>query len=856
MKQKGYAAASFLKEAFITCAVLLLLFACRPNLESSRITEDFNFDWKFKLGLAENAMSATYPDQDWRAVRLPHDWSIEQGYTTENTACSTGFLPAGIGWYRKTFYVPKEYRGQSIRIDFDGVCNNSEVYLNGQLLGKRPSGYSAFSYDLTDKLFFGDEKNVIAVKVDHSRYADSRWYTGSGINRNVKLVILPPIHFSKWGVKITTPEVSHKKAVVQIETSIDNDTETSRKLQLQIDLLDAFGEVVATSQSPVEVQTGAQLLSVVELANPRLWDVENPNLYTARLMLKDRGAVLDETDVRLGIRSASFDANCGFLLNGKQVKIKGVNMHDDAGLLGTAVPKDVWRSRVLKLKSIGCNAIRMSHNAHSTDLMDVCDEMGMLVMAEAFDEWMVPKDKSIVYLGDGAAPDSISRGYSSVFNEWAERDIKDLVHRDFNHPSVILWSIGNEIEWTFPYYSATYNDVNGKQVYNTFTPNYDSLVIRTAFNKRVGVADSLTITAQKLAGWVKEIDTTRAVTTGSVHPSIALASGYGQAVDVLGFNYRAVEYDRAHQNYPNLKIIGSENWGSWMEWKNVNERDFVAGMFAWTGFAYIGEAGPWPRKGLEISFFDFAGFKTPRGHFFECLWTNTPKIYMVTTPANLSEYSIEPNGEWKFTKRKYEIPSMSWLRNWEWDVVSEKWNYRENDPIVVQAYTNCDEAELFLNGESLGKKALADCEDGILKWFVKYKTGALKIIGYNDGVFADEYELKSQEPLKSIEIDADKSELHANNYDVVQIELKLLDESGTLVTDSDQEVIFEYQGDVTLLGVDNGWEMNVQDHKTNRIVTHNGKALIMFQTTSKADILKLTARSGDLKSNELTIQIQ
>jgi len=468
---------------------------------------------------------------------------------------------------------------------------------------------------------------------------------------------------------------------------------------------------------------------------------------------------------------------------------------------------------------------------------------------------MVPKAKSQVYLGDNAVPKEYARSYTEDFKAWCETDTKDLVRRDFNHPSVILWSIGNEIEWTFPYYSTTYNAVNGKQEYNSYTPEYDSLIIRTAFNKLALPVDSLVLTAEKLVKWVKEIDTSRPTTIGSVHPSVGLAAGLGNAVDVMGFNYRAVEYDKAHKHYPNLKFLGSENWGSWSEWKNVKDRDFVAGMFAWTGFAYLGEAGPWPRKGLEISFFDFAGFKTPRGHFYECLWKDEPKVYMVTTPADESEYSFHPETGWQFKQREYAIPSMKWLRRWEWDLVYEKWNYKPDERIIVQAYTNCEESELFLNGKSLGRKKLSDFNDHIMKWLTDYQEGELEIVGYNNGQEADRYKLKSQKPLDSILIHTTRKSMAANHYDVVIVDLTLLDGSGTLLTDQDQKVTFEYEGDASLLGVDNGWEMNVQDHHSNEIVTHNGRALVVFQANGKKTVLKLIARSGELKSNELTIGI-
>ena len=834
--------------------LILLFTSCKPVSETSRQKIDFNFDWKFILADVAGAEKPEFQDQDWKTLRLPHDWSIEQSYTTENTACSTGFLPTGIGWYRKSFSLPKEDQGKTIWIEFDGVTNNSEVFLNGESLGKRPSGFSSFSYELSDKLKFGDEKNILAVRVDHHNYADSRWYTGSGINRNVRLIVTSPIHIPIWGNQILTPEVSAEKAKIRIETKIDNRLNEQGMIGLEINLLDPTGVFVKTMSQELELNADLKVVSEIELDQPQLWDLSSPNIYTAQIRLIKDGKCIDETETPFGIRSAVFDANHGFLLNGKSVKIKGVNMHDDCGLVGTAASKDVWRYRIEKLQSIGCNAIRMSHNAHSPDLMDLCDEMGMLVMDEAFDEWMIPKGKSKVFLGDNAAPKEFSQAYPEVFNEWSERDLKDLVRRDFNHPSVIMWSIGNEIEWTFPHYTKTYDAVNGKQEYNSYIPEYDSLTIRTALNKLVPV-DSLTITAERLAKWVKEVDRSRPVTTGSVHPSVALASGYGQAVDVLGFNYRAVEYDKAHQHYPNLKILGSENWGSWSEWKNVKDRDFVAGMFAWTGFAYLGEAGPWPRKGLEISFFDFAGFKTPRGHFFECLWKDTPKVYMVTTPASESEYSFDPKNGWQFTQRNYAIPSMKWLRRWEWDTVYEKWNYKPNESIIVQAYSNCEEAELFLNGESLGRKALADFDDHIMKWLTDYQEGDLEIVGYNKGQEADRYKLKSQKPLDSILIHSNRKSLTANKYDVVIVDLSLLDKSGTLLTDQDQKVSFEYEGEATILGVDNGWEMNVQDHKSNEIVTHNGRALIVFQAKDKTSKLKIIARSGELKSNELTIDI-
>ncbi|KAA3660243.1 MAG: glycoside hydrolase family 2 protein, partial [Calditrichaeota bacterium] len=577
-----------------------------------------------------------------------------------------------------------------------------------------------------------------------------------------------------------------------------------------------------------------------------------------KLGVMQNGQLVDQVNEMFGIRTFEFDANTGFSLNGKRMKIKGVNLHHDAGAVGAAVPKAIWQYRIGKLKSIGTNAVRMAHNPHSKELMEVCDEMGMLVMNEAFDEWNRPKGKNLAYIGDGAAPKDASVAYPAVFDQWAERDLKDLILRDFNHPSVFMWSIGNEIEWTFPHYSKTYAEVNGAdKKYYEFSPNYDSLTIKKAFDKITGGSDPLLAIAQKLSAWVKEVDTTRPVTCGNVLPSIGMASGYGSAVDVLGFNYRATEYDGAHKEYPNLKILGSENWGAYSEWKNSIDRDFVAGIFVWTGFAYLGEAGPWPRKGLNISFFDFAGFKTPRGHFYECLWQDTPKVYTVTTPANESEYSFSEKDGWNFTKQPSPPPVWPRLRDWEWYKVYPKWKYAEDESIIIQTYTNCEEAELFLNGVSLGKQKRADfADDNIIKWLAPYKAGELKVIGYNDGKKATEYSLNTHGSLAKIAIHTNKKELHADGYDVAVVTAKLLDENGLLITDADMEIEFELSGIIKNIGIDNGWEYNVQSHKSNAIKTHEGRAAIFLQAGQEASNATVKVRCGEVVSSDVGIEIR
>lgn len=841
---------------FYAVFAISTLIACNQESETPRIIEDFNENWKFNLGEYPQAYEIDFNDETWRTLNVPHDWSIETGYTQENSAASTGFVQGGIGWYRKIFKLNSSDKDKQINILFDGVYNNSKVWVNGHLLGNRPSGYSSFSYNLTKHLNYNGN-NVIAVKVDRNAYADSRWYTGSGIYRKVQLIKTSPLHVSQWGTQITTPKVSKEAAEVTVVTKLKNSNSTSlKKAIIKYLVLDNNGAIVSETTS--KVNTSLKNKITIKVENPQLWSIENPNQYTLKTKVFENDKLVDIATTKFGIRTFKFDANKGFFLNGKNVKIKGVNLHHDAGAVGAAVPKGLWEYRIDKLKSIGVNAIRMAHNPHSVELMDVCDEKGILVMAEAFDEWYNAKGKNKVYIGDNAAKGEIAKSYPEYFNEWAERDLKDLILRDFNHPSVIMWSIGNEIEWTFSHYSKTFKKVNEKSSEQGYelVPDYNAENIAKILNEFVDGEEPLAKMAEQLVEWTKEVDTTRAVTCGSVLPSVGMATGYGKAVDVYGLNYRATEYDIAHKTYPNLKIIGSENWGSYGEWKAVKEREFVPGIFVWTGFAYLGEAGPWPRKGLNISFFDYAGFKTPRGHFYECLWVEKPKVYMVTTPAKESEFSYSEKDGWKFDMQYTAPPVWKMLRKWEWYKTYSKWEYTKNQSIVVQTYTNCEEAELFLNGNSLGKQKLADVTetDNILKWLVPYKKGELKVIGYNAGKKVDEYVLNTTSKVSKIAITSTKNQLNSDGYDITIVEAKLLDENNNLVTEKDLEIEFNLKGDVKNLGVDNGWEMNIQTHKTTKIVTHNGRAIIILQATKAKSNIKIKATSSELYSNELTIK--
>ncbi|MFY0607644.1 MAG: DUF4982 domain-containing protein [Cyclobacteriaceae bacterium] len=817
-------------QLFISLLVVLSAASCTPEV-SDREVIDFNFDWKFVLDDPKDPNSESIM---WENVRLPHDWSIREGYRQENTSASTGFVPGGIGWYKKEFELNSEDLKREIWIEFDGVYCNSEVWINGELLGFRPNGYSSFKYDLTPYLV-DDTPNVLLVKVDHSAYADTRWYTGSGIYRNVRLVKVHPTHIAHWGVRVATPEVSESEATIQVSVAMEGVQENT---SVELQLINNKDQVVAS-----ELMEANQLgfMKNLKLPDPQLWDIDSPNLYQARTLVRNGKDIVDSKSTTFGIRSIRFDANQGFFLNDQSVKIKGVNLHHDAGALGAAVTKPTWIRRVKKLKSIGVNAIRMSHNPHSVELMDVCDELGMLVMDEFFDEWHKPKGKNLKLIGDNKAQGEIAKGYSEHFLTWAERDLKDLIRRDFNHPSVIMWSIGNEIEWTFPEYSRAHSILNaGKD--EDEAPIYDPEKVIPVYKSVFDGPDSLAIVADLLVKWVKEEDTTRPTVCGSVRPPISLASGYGKSVDVLGFNYRQGSYDKAHETYPDLKIIGSENWGAYSEWKAVKDRDFVAGMFAWTGYAYLGEAGPWPRKGLEIAFFDYAGFKTPRGHFFECLWKDDPKVYAVSAKASESEFSYSKQVGWKFDIQ-WTKPPVMWerLRMWEWyPNINEHWNYEEGEEVIVQVYTNCDEVELLVNNESQGRKKLSDfSEDNIVKWAINYQEGNAIIKGYNNGKHLAGYALFTNTDPFAVILTSDKDTLLADHYDLAHISLEVLDTKGHKIKDAEVPVQFTIEGPGEIVAVDNGSENNVQSHYANELVTSKGNAYVIIRNTGEMGTIKV-----------------
>jgi beta-galactosidase len=779
----------------------------------SRLVEDFNADWSFKLTNID-ASSVDFDHSNWRVLMLPHDWSIEGNFSKDHPATEGGgALPGGIGWYRKVFELPATDSVKKIYIDFDGIYWNSSVYLNGKLVGYRPNGYLSFRYDLTPYLNFGDKKNVIAVKVENSNQPNSRWYSGAGIYRNVRLVKTNHVHIDLWGTYITTPKVDSSSSNVNIEITINNSSAENKNVSLFTDIRDKNGKVIAIKSSLLEIEAKSrkQYTEMFDIENPELWSVDNPYLYTATTYIKEGRKLIDQYDTKFGVRDFVFDNEKGFILNGKQVKILGVCNHHDLGCLGAAVNKRAIERQLEILKEMGCNGIRTAHNPPAPELLDLCDEMGFIVMDETFDMWK--KNKS-------------PHDYAQFWDKWHKRDLKDHIIRDRNHPSVFIWSIGNEIleQW----------DSSGI----TMTPD--------------------------LVEIVKELDTTRLVTAGCNPPSQKNNMNIPDVLDIIGYNYAHKTYEKHQEVFPGRPFIATETvsglmtrghydmpsdsirrwpirwdipfttgnpdltvsaydnvsapWGSTHEetWKIMRKHDYLSGMFIWTGFDYLGEPTPysWPARSSYFGIIDLAGFPKDVYYMYQSEWTDKDVLH-----------------------------------------VFPHWNWNEGELIDIVAYTNCDEVELFLNNKSLGsKKKLKD--DLRLTWGVTYEPGTIKAIGRTDGKVVLTKEVKTAgEPAKII-LSADRSVINANGRDLSFITVEVLDENGILVPKANNLINFKLTGDATIAGVDNGNQTSHESFKANYRKAFNGKCLVVIQSGITKGPVTLEAASEGLEPATLEIRIR
>lgn len=774
--------------------------------------ELFNDSWHFHLGGGRYLGAQMLDHSSWREVDLPHDWSVEQPASPALASC-TGYLPGGIGWYRKDFTVPAEQNGNRVCIYFEGVYNNSEVFINGKWIGKRPNGYVSFMYDLTPYIRFGG-KNVIAVRVDHSDDADSRWYTGSGIYRDVYLVYANPVHIALWGVSYVTA-LEGAGAKIDVETRLCNESGSDARLRIVQTLLSPAGEVVATGRGSSSVAAGGEQTyrSSLRLKKAQLWSLEERNLYLLKTEVLDaRGQVVDRNETRVGIREITFDPDKGFALNGRTMKIKGVCIHHDAGCLGAAVPASVWRRRLEQLKEIGCNAIRMSHNPQAPCVYDLCDELGFLVMDEAFDEWEYPKKKWITGWNKGTPG---FQGSYAYFREWGRRDLADMVRRDRNHPSIIMWSIGNEVDYPNDPYSHPVLDQEGisqqhKRGYQPSQPR----------------AERLGEIARELVAEVKLHDRSRPVTAALAGAVMSNETDYPGALDIVGYNYTEYRYAQDHKAYPDRVLYGSETRHDLKAWRAVADNDYISGQFIWTGFDYLGEAGPWPSRGFTTGMIDLAGNIKPNGYFRRSLWLERPNIYIGTY---LKNDRIRTNAE-------------------------STWNYEAGDMVRVVAYTNCESAELLLDGERVGERKAYDPETGVICWDIPYRDGLLKAVGYDGDREVAAYEVKTTGRPYAIRATLDAlPEIEPGDVVVVQIEV--VDEQGDVVLLADNLVKCKLSGAVSLLGLENGGGNAADNYRDNEHRCKGGRMIGYLKPTASGEV-QVEFTSPLLKKSVLSFRVE
>jgi beta-galactosidase len=796
--------------------LLALLALCVAGCTAvpSRSTEDFNAAWKFHPGDVPNGYETGCNDSLWRILDLPHDWSIEGEFSKDNPATAGGgALPGGFGWYRKSFSVPASDSNKVVFIEFDGVYRNSEAWINGRYLGKRPYGYSSFRYELTPFLKYGNEKNVVAVKVDNSQQPNSRWYSGSGIYRNVRLVTTQKVFVDQWGTYVTTPAVTEKSATVSIKTRVRNSTHQDQPVRLKTVLLNEAGKSIARaeSESIAPKDSVSDFAQELTIDNPPLWSIEQPRLVKAVTTVQCNGRESDTYETMFGIRAFRFDAENGFLLNWKPVKIKGVCDHHDLGCLGAAVNRRALERQLEILKAMGVNAIRTSHNPPAPELLDLCDRMGFIVMDEAFDMWKIKKTQF---------------DYARDWDEWHVRDLEDLVLRDRNHPSVFIWSIGNEVmeQWNK-------NDNSGSVI------------------------------ARELATIVRKLDPTRPITAAcndqdTLNPVIR--SG---ALDLIGYNYAHAKFPNFPTVYPGKRFLATETtsalatrgnydmpsdiirrwparwdqpfhdgnpdntcssydncsapWGSTHEetWKIVKKYPFLSGMFIWTGFDYLGEPTPydWPSRSSYFGIVDLAGFPKDAYYMYQSEWTDRPVLHLFP-----------------------------------------HWNWSEKDTVDVWVYTNCNEVELFLNGQSQGTKKKVG-EELHLTWRLPFTPGTLRAVGRTVGKETLLREMKTAGAPAKIVLEPDRTSIAADGKDLSFITVRILDDAGTVVPHADNPVTFEARGDGRVAGVDNGLQTSHEPFKATSRKAFNGLCLAVIQSGKTAGKITVTARSPGLEGASTVI---
>ncbi len=799
---------------------LFILAACTSEKNGSDRSTTFNSGWKFIRGDFKGAQQPEFDDTQWRQVVLPHDYSIEDlpgkqsvtqigPFSKESPGgISTGHVMGGTAWYRKPFTLDKEDEGKVVKILFDGVYMNADVWLNGQHLGRQPYGYSAFSFDLTPHLNPAGEENLLAVQVKNEG-ENSRWYSGSGIYRNVTLIKTNPVHVDLWGVFIRTGAVTEETATVGVDVTLVNSTGEEKDITLEMDFIDPDGNAVTGFNDSKELKAGNKQKYTQEFGLPdyRLWSVENPELYTLVVRLRDGNRIIDEVREPFGIRTIDFSAEKGFLLNGEPVLLKGACLHHDNGPLGAAAFDRAEYRKVEIMKKNGFNAIRAAHNPPSKALLDACDQLGMLVINESFDHWQKPKKP---------------QDYNLYFDEWWEKDLEAMVLRDRNHPSIIIWSIGNEIKERA--------DSSGLEI------------------------------ARKLRAKVLEMDDTRPVTQGICDfwettgrpwedsaPAFAL-------LDVHGYNYMWREYESDHEKYPGRIIIGTESlpMEAFENWQMAEKHPYVIGDFVWTGMDYFGESGigstkldndtisflpPWPWYNAYCGDISVLGYKKPQMYFRDVVWRNSEIEMLVHSPI--------PKG-------RKEI-----ISKWGWPGEEKCWNWEghEGETLQVSVYSRCDEVRLELNGKVIGTQPVSDETKLTARFNVPYEAGELTAVGMKQGQEVIRQELKTAGAPVRLKITAEQETISATPGDLAYFNVEVVDENGQLVPDAQIPVVFSIEGMGSLQAVGNGNPTDMKSFQQPRVNTYRGRCQVIVRAGEEPGKINVTATFEGLEGGEAEVNV-
>ena len=820
---------------FFLIISLALFQSCSQQLTTEPVS--FNEGWRFAKGAVVGASEMDFDDTMWRNITLPHDWAIEGPFDSSYNARSGGLPFHGIGWYRKQFDMPEAAKGKHVTLHFDGAMNNAKVWLNGTLVGDRPYGYIGFSVDLSQHLNYGGS-NVIAVQLAPEDFS-SRWYPGAGIYRNTWLEINNEVHVPKWGTFITTPSITQDEASVRVLTEIKSIADADEEVGLQTVIYDPNNREVANTNSIVQTKgnTTVEAIQTARIESPLLWDVDTPNLYTAMTTIVQGDKVLDTYKTTFGIRTIEYGADFGFKLNEKKTRFKGVCLHHDLGPLGTAVNKRATERQLEIMQEMGVNAIRTSHNPPSPEQVQLCDQMGLMIQVEAFDVWQMAKVKN---------------DYSKHFDKWHERDLRDMIRAFRNSPSVVMWSIGNEI-------LEQAHKTKGREI------------------------------AHKLADICRDEDSTRPVTAGFNYYPAPINNGLAEALDVVGWNYKPRKYEEVVEKHPDWIVYGSEtastvsSRGTYHlpiekyekhESLQITSYDFIGppwayppdiefealektpnnlGEFIWTGFDYLGEPTPyggkdnstngywngdWPARSSYFGAVDLCGLPKDRFYLYQSQWTTAPMVHV--------------------------------LPHWNW-------KGKENEIIPVVSYTNAEEVELFVNGKSFGKKRkgtdkapipinFIDWEGGRytgtfmspyrLMWEVPYQPGSIEVIAYTNGERVATKRIHTATKPAKIELVPDRTVLNADGQDISFITVRITDKDGNLCPNADNLVKFSVSDLGTIAAVGNGDPATTAAFQSNKRKAFNGQCMLMVKTTKTSGSITVQATSDTLQTASVSLTVE